>query len=221
MLHMMLHMRRSAKIALQVMALAALVHAPLGLGILCAATPADKPATAPSSPAVGAKPPPLRMVDNTRRAAGSADGLPAPVADMREAILAAVQAGSIDELRLPLSWNELPPDIADKQPDDPIAYWKQLSGDGQGREILAVLGRILDMPPARVAAGADVENNAVYVWPYLAEADLSALKPAQEVDLYRLVSPADAKVMRDRKRWTWWRLSIGADGTWHAFTRPE
>lgn len=201
------------------MALAVLVHAPLAQDILCAATGVEKPAAVSGAAPAATKPPALRTVDNIRRAAGKSDGLPAPVADMREAILGAVQAGAIEELQLPLSWNEMKPDIADKAGDDPIAYWRQTSGDGAGREILAVLGRILDMRPARVASGADVENNAVYVWPYLAEADLSALKPAEEVDLYRLVSPAEAKAMREARKWTWWRLSIGADGTWHSFRR--
>ena len=153
------------------------------------------------------------------RASNSA--LPAPVAEMREAILAAVQSGAIGELAVPLAWNEMKPDIADKAGDDPIAFLKAKSGDGQGRELLAVLGRILELRPARVTTGADVENNAVYVWPYLAEADLAALGPGEEVELYRLVSPADAKLMRDKKKWTWWRLSIGADGTWHTFQKTE
>jgi hypothetical protein len=43
--------------------------------------------------------------------------------------------------------------------------------------------------------------------------DPTKLTPAQEVDLNRLTSPADAKAMREKKKWTWWRLSIGADGT--------
>jgi len=27
--------------------------------------------------------------------------------------------------------------------------------------------------------------------------------------------------MREAKRWQWWRLAIGADGTWHAFHKAE
>lgn len=145
--------------------------------------------------------------------------LPAPVAEMREALLAAVHSGRIEDLVTPLQWNELPPEIADASVSDPIAHWKAQSGDGEGREILAVLGRILDMPHAREPFGRDVENNAIYVWPYLAAADLAKLTPAEEVDLYRLMSPAEAKAMREGKRWTWWRLAIGADGTWHTFRR--
>lgn len=149
----------------------------------------------------------------------AAKPLPAPVAEMREAILAAVHSGRIEDLITPLQWNELPPEIADATVPDPIAHWKGLSGDGEGREILAVLGRILDMPHAHEPLGRDIENNAIYVWPYLAAADLAKLTPAEEVDLYRLMSPAEAKTMREAKHWNWWRLAIGADGTWHTFRR--
>jgi len=140
---------------------------------------------------------------------------------MREAIMTAVRAGLIEELQIPLDWNEMKPEVAADKVDDPVAYWKKLSGDGEGREILAVLGRILEMRYAIEPLGKDFENNRVFVWPYLATADLSRLTPAEEVDLYRLLSPAEAKAMREKKKWTWWRISIGADGTWHSFTRVE
>lgn len=147
--------------------------------------------------------------------------LPAPVEEMREAILAATRSGHIEDLQVPLDWNELRPDVAASAVDDPIAFWKKESGDGEGREILAVLANILQMRPAELPLGKDLENNIVYVWPYLAESKLDALTPAEEVDLLRLVSPNEAKAMRAAKKWTWWRLSIGADGTWHSFKKAE
>jgi len=147
--------------------------------------------------------------------------LPAPVEEMRQAILAAAHSGRIEDLQVPIDWNELKPDFAATAVDDPIAFWKKESADGEGREILAVLANILQMRPAELPLGKDIENNIVYVWPYLAEAKLDALTPAEEVDLLRLVSPERAKAMRAAKTWTWWRLSIGADGTWHAFKKSE
>jgi hypothetical protein len=154
-------------------------------------------------------------------AAARAKPLPAPVEEMRDAILAATRSGRIEDLIAPLDWNEMKPDTAASAGEDPIARWKKLSGDGQGREILAVLANILEMPPAELPLGKDIENNIIYVWPYLAEAKLDSLTPAQEVDLLRLVSPEKAKAMRAAKKWTWWRLTIGADGTWHSFRKEE
>lgn len=147
--------------------------------------------------------------------------LPAPVEEMRQAILAAALSGDVEELRVPLDWNELKPDAGVAPGEDPIAHWKKISGDGQGREILAALANMLPMRPAEVPLGRDIENNRIYVWPYLAEAKLDGLSPAEEVDLLRLVSPEVAKAMRDKKKWTWWRLTIGADGTWHSFKKGE
>ena len=147
--------------------------------------------------------------------------LPGNVEEMREHILAAVQAGDISELKTAIEWNELKPDFGDEAKDDPIAYWKKISADGEGRETLAAVANILALPPARLAIGKDPENNLVYVWPYLAERPLGGLSPSEQVDLYRLVPPAAAKSMQEKKKWAWWRLAIGADGTWYTFRKYD
>jgi hypothetical protein len=147
------------------------------------------------------------------------EGLPGPVQDMREAILGAVRSGRIEELRHAWELNELKPDLGASSVGDPIAYWKQISGDGEGREILAALAEILDAGYVTLPLGPDLENNKVYVWPYFAEVPLGTLSPAQEVELLRLVPPASLKAMRSAGKYTYWRISIGADGTWHSFRR--
>jgi hypothetical protein len=139
---------------------------------------------------------------------------------MREQILAAVHAGDVAELRDAIEWNEMPPDFGAAN-NDPITYWKKTSADGEGREVLAVIANLLALPPARLAIGKDPENTSVYVWPYLAELPADRLTSAEEVDLYRLMSPAAAKAQKSAKKWSWWRLAIGADGTWHTFRRYD
>lgn len=147
--------------------------------------------------------------------------LPPAVVEMRDAILAAVHSSNIEDLRTALEWNELRPAVADEAVDDPIAYWKKNSADGQGREILAILADIMEAGYVTLPVGKDIENNLIYVWPAVAEARLDALTPAEEVMLYRLVPPAEVKAMREKKRWTWYRLVIGADGTWHSFQKYD
>jgi hypothetical protein len=147
------------------------------------------------------------------------EGLPAPVQDMREAILSAVKSGRIEELRHAWELNELKPDLGVAQVGDPIAHWKQISGDGEGREILAALAEILDAGYVVLPLGGDLENNRLYVWPYFAEVPLDKLSPAQEVELLRLVPPGVAKDMRAAGKYTHWRIVLGADGTWHSFRR--
>lgn len=131
--------------------------------------------------------------------------------------MSAVHSGMIDDLKVAYDLGELKADIADVPVDDPVAYWKSQSRDGEGREILAIIGNLFAVGAAEVARGKDPENNAVYVWPYLAELQLDKLTPAQQVDLLRLMPAAEAKAIQEKKTWTWWRLTIGADGLWHAF----
>jgi hypothetical protein len=145
--------------------------------------------------------------------------LPAPVAEMREAILAAVRSGKIEELRHAYELNELKPELGPEPVSDPVAHWKKISGDGQGLEVLAALAEILDAGYVAVPLGRDVENNLIYVWPYFAEVPLQKLTPAQHVELLRLVPPSAAKEMLQTGKYTYWRLAIGADGTWHHFRK--
>lgn len=157
----------------------------------------------------------------TGAAAQTAKALPPLVAEMRERILAAVESGRIEDLAEPLAWNELPPMYSPTADGDPIGYWKAMSAEGDGRDVLEQIGRVLALPPARVAIGRDAENSAVFVWPYLSERPLGQLSPSEVADLGTLMPAAAADAMRTAGRWTWWRLVIGADGTWHALTKGE
>lgn len=147
--------------------------------------------------------------------------IPANVADLRDVMLAAARAGNADDLKSALDMSTTTPDLGIGGGNDPVTALKAASADGQGREMLAALAEILSLPPATLPLGKDIENNLIYVWPYLAERPLDKLTGPEEVDLYRLVTPAKAAEMRQKKRWTWWRLAIGADGSWQAFKRSD
>ncbi len=144
--------------------------------------------------------------------------LPERVRAMYTSILEAARSGDMEEMRSVLEANELMPQVSFGGADDPIAYWKETSGDKAGREILAVLVNVLSMPYVHTAKGTD---NEIYVWPYLSQADLAKLTPEQEVDLYRLVKPVEAKAMREFGGYIWYRLGIGPDGTWHFFVAGD
>lgn len=150
--------------------------------------------------------------------------LPPAVRDMMDAILSATHSGDIADLGAAIEWNEMPPIFTPgkSEPSEAgtaglIQHLRTASKDGQGVEILAILANLLSVGPAEQPLGRDFENNAVYVWPYLAELDLDKLTPGQVVDLYRLLPADKISEMRAAKRWTWYRLVIGADGTWHSF----
>ena len=188
--------------------------------------PSQSPAAAKPNPITDAKPTPGSDVTKAVKPPASKFGgkdipLPKNVADMRHALLAATQSGNIEDLRTPYEWNELPPTISNEKIDDPIAYWKKNSRDGQGFEILNIIDKLLNLPPSKLNVGSDVENSALYVWPYLSELDLSKLTPRQQFELRTLVPPKEAREIMDSKKWTWWRLAIGADGTWHSFMKHD
>jgi len=145
--------------------------------------------------------------------------LPLPVKEMRQAILEAVSQADIEEMRTALEWNELRPELGISRNEDAIEAWRKISHDGKGLEILAILAELLNTNPARLPIGRDFENNHVFVWPYISELDLEKLTPAQEIELYRLVPPETAKKIVKSGKWTWYRLAIGADGTWHVFAK--
>lgn len=113
--------------------------------------------------------------------------LPEPVQRMREEILAAARTGDIGKLIVPIDQNELPPAMGQDGETDLIGYLKSLSGDENGREILAIIIEILESGYAHIEPGTDRE---AYVWPYFAAIPFSALTPEQEVDLFKIVTPA-------------------------------
>jgi hypothetical protein len=149
------------------------------------------------------------------------EGLPQPVLELREAMLAAIESGQIEELAHAYVMSEIKPDIGAPPKTDPAVHWKATSGDGQGREVLAALSLILDAGYVTIPRGADIENNQLYVWPYFAEVPLGKLTPRQEVELLRLVPARLAREMKEKGKYTHWRLVIGADGTWLALRRGE
>jgi hypothetical protein len=149
------------------------------------------------------------------------DGLPRPVLDLRESLQAAVESGRIEELAQTYAETHIAPDIGAAEGADPATNWKRLSGDGQGRDVLAALSLILEAGYAEIRRGADIENNKLYVWPYFAEMPLGKLTPRQEVELLRLVPASVAREMKEKGKYTHWRLVIGADGTWHALRKGD
>jgi hypothetical protein len=142
--------------------------------------------------------------------------LPPQVARMRSAILGAAASGEVESLRIPIEMNELPPMLAADKVKDPMLYWREISGDGEGREVMATLIELFRAGFARKGGGTE---NEMYVWPYFAEMPLDKLTPAQEVELLTIVPPARMKEMRLKGKYDHYRIAIAKDGTWHSFMK--
>jgi hypothetical protein len=139
--------------------------------------------------------------------------LPPPIKRTLEHVVVAAQSGNVEEMLPVLEENELPPMLSAAAVSDPIAFWKKASADGEGREILATMLNVFSSGFVRKGEG----GNAMYVWPYFAEMDLSTLTPSQEVELYRIVPAALAGAMKKSGKYTYYRAGIGNDGVWHYF----
>lgn len=143
--------------------------------------------------------------------------LPDGVAEMRADILEAARSGELELMVPVLQSNELMPLLADKRVEDPVAFFKQISADGTGRDILAAMVDVLESGYVKQTVG----GAETYIWPYFAEIPLDDLTPAQQVDLFRVVPPAEVKAMRDAGKYLHYSLGIGPDGTWHYFVKNK
>ncbi|MEM8574454.1 MAG: hypothetical protein AAGF48_07450 [Pseudomonadota bacterium] len=161
----------------------------------------------PEAEAAQARPGPKVLYD--------ASATPELVQRILRMIIVAAQTGEIEEMRAVLETNELKPMVAAKHIDDPIAYWKSQSVDGTGRDVLA---NMLDMlSTGFVLKGKG--DTGMYVWPYFAEVDLKTLTPREQVELYRLVPPQQAKAMLASGEYTGYRLGVAPNGIWHYFLK--
>lgn len=145
--------------------------------------------------------------------------LPQAVQDKRLALIAAARTGDIGELKTIMDAEPAPPTVSFGDPEDPIAYLKGESADGEGYEILALLANILSAPFAAVDGG---DGEPFYVWPYLAAYDdLTKLTPTEKVDGIRVAGYEDFKVQEEIGNWYFWRVYIGAEGQLQAFVAGD
>ncbi len=140
--------------------------------------------------------------------------LPEPVRRVREAIMAAARTGDPENLRPIMDASEAPPALSFGHVEDPIDYLRSLSGDVEGREIMAILLEVLEAGFVHADPGTDEE---AYVWPYFARYPVEALTPEQIVELFKLVYAGDYEDMLAYGYYLSYRLGIAPDGTWRYF----
>src|SRR3990170_2119306 len=101
---------------------------------------------------------------------------------------------------------------------NPIEYLKSLSGDPEGREILALLIEVFEAGYVHVDVGTPDE---MYVWPYFARYPVDKLTPPQLVELFKLVYAGDYEDMKAYGNYMSYRAGIAPDGTWRYFIAGE
>lgn len=140
--------------------------------------------------------------------------LPDPVRLLRDELIAAAGTGDIEALRPLIERQTQPPAFGEHPDEDVVAYLRAISGDRDGREMLAIMVEILEAGYAHVDVGSRRE---AFVWPYFAVVPFDALTPPQEVELYKIITPYDRADMEVYGRYTFFRLGIAPDGQWRFF----
>jgi len=141
--------------------------------------------------------------------------LPKPVFETRQRIMEAAKSGEIENLRPLLKKNDEETQIRlNEQEGDPISFLTEISGDGEGIEILAIL---LDLLQSGYVVMNEGNQNELYVWPYFVALPLGSLNKAQMVEAYQIMTVGDFDVMREIGSYTFFRLGIAPDGHWHFF----
>lgn len=145
--------------------------------------------------------------------------LPEPVRRLREIILEACRNADIEALRPYIATGENGTQLSvGATVDDPIAYLKEMSGDGEGYEILAIIQEVLEAGYIHVEVGTEAE---LYVWPYFFGIPLDRLTGIQKVELFTIVTAGDFEDMKNYGTYIFYRLGITPDGRWAFFVAGD
>lgn len=144
--------------------------------------------------------------------------LPPAVARTRDRILAAARSGDLQKLYEVMKSNGKLPVFSFGDDKDPVGFWKANYPDSQGVEVLSILIDVLEAGFVHVDVGSKEE---IYLWPYFARMPLKSLTPEQKVELFRIVTGADYKDMVEFGAYSFYRVGIAPDGTWHFFVAGD
>lgn len=164
------------------------------------------------APDEAAGPPPEVIYDVSK--------LPPPVRRIREQILEAAASGDVAKMGPIFEANGTPPVLSfgDPESTDPVGTLKSLSGDPEGREILAILIEVLDAGFVHVDEGKPEE---MYIWPYFARYPIDKLTGPQMVELFKLLTAGDYEDMKVYGTYQFYRVGISPDGVWHYFVAGD
>lgn len=141
--------------------------------------------------------------------------LPAPVKMMRQKIIDAAKTGDVNNLKPLLGTSGDPTQLSvSDNVKDPITYLKQLSGDGDGLEIMAIMIDLLNSGYAHLDQGDDDE---IYIWPYFVALPIDKLSKPQLVELFQIMTAGDLEEMKEIGTYSFFRIGITPDGTWRFF----
>ncbi|WP_173931270.1 cytoplasmic protein [Chelativorans sp. Marseille-P2723] len=145
--------------------------------------------------------------------------LPEPVKRMRQLIIEAARSGDLERLRPLIGSGLSATQLAlGALEGDPIDFLREVSGDEDGQEILAILLEIMEAGFVRLNPGTEEE---LYVWPYFFAIPLEDLTPEQRVELFTIVTAGDYEEMKNFGAYIFFRSGITPDGRWVYFVAGD
>ena len=145
--------------------------------------------------------------------------LPPAVRETHQRLIKASLTGDIEQLRSLIGPKDDQTSVAfDDTVSDPIAHLKELSGDDQGHEILAILAELLEMGFVHLDPGTDEE---MYVWPYFFAWPLDQLTPPMRVELFRVLTAGDLEDSIAFGSYIFYRVGIRPNGRWAFFVAGD
>jgi hypothetical protein len=147
------------------------------------------------------------------------DRLPEPARRMHRLILEATKSGDIEKLRPLIGTGDGATQLSFGGVDgDPVDFLRELSGDTEGHEILAILEEVLSAGYVHVDAGTPSE---LYVWPYFFAIPLDRLTNPQRVELFKIVTAGDFEDMKAFGSYIFYRVGIDPEGHWAFFVAGD
>lgn len=145
--------------------------------------------------------------------------LPEPVRRMRDRIIEASLTGEIEQLRPLFETGEDGTQLSfGETPGDPVEFLRELSGDDEGQEILAILYEVMTAGFVLYDEGKPSE---MYVWPYFFAVPLETLDKRQRVELFKLVTAGDYEDMKNFGAYIFYRVGISPEGRWLFFVAGD
>lgn len=145
--------------------------------------------------------------------------LPEPVRRMHGLIVEAAKTGDIEKLRPLIGVGDNITQLSlGGIEGDPIEFLRELSGDKEGQEILAILEEVLDAGYVHVEAGTP---NELYVWPYFFAIPLDRLDARQRVELFKIITAGDYEDMKTYGAYIFYRVGISPEGQWSFFVAGD
>lgn len=173
-----------------------------------------KPETVPAPGTEGGIPSSDNDAANSPRISYDISLLPKAVQKTHATLLRAARNGNLAALSTIIADNGKIPAVAFDEVGDPVGHLRDLSGDEEGQEILAILLEVLEAGYTQNDPGTESE---IYVWPYFANVRLDTLTPRQRVELFTLVTAGDYEDMKAFGAYNFFRLGISPDGVWQYF----